>query len=97
VVSALKVALAKATAKRMAKGKTLTLRLRSTGALSAVTVQVRKGSKVVGKGTAKQLAGTGAVKVRLSKALGKGRYTVAVTGTDASGAKQTATAALKVR
>ena len=95
--SALTVSLAKATAKRVKKGRTLTLSLRSTETLSGVTVKLLKGRTVVAKGAAKQLAGSGAVKLRVGKALRKGTYTVAVTGTDASGAKRTATTSLKVR
>jgi hypothetical protein len=94
---ALQVGLVNAKAKRLAKGKRLTLRLRSAEALTGVAVQVRRGTAVVAKGRLAKLAGTGALKLKLSRALGKGTYTVDIAGNDATGRHRLTTARLVVR
>ncbi|MEA2272710.1 MAG: hypothetical protein QOI98_1418 [Solirubrobacteraceae bacterium] len=86
-----------ATAKKVNKAKSLSLNLKSSEALTNLTAKLLKGKTTVGKGSLRQLSGSGTLKLKLSKKLKKGSYTLNLAGSDASGAKLTATAVFKVK
>ena len=94
---ALAVRLLTTKAKALAKGKTLTLRLRSAEALNGVAVRLRRGTAVYGTARVARLAGAGALRLKLTRKLAKGAYTLDVAGNDASGRHRTAVAKLTVR
>jgi methionine-rich copper-binding protein CopC len=79
----------KLVAKKVAKAKGFSVKLSTTAPLTAVTAQLKKGSKVVGKGSLKSLTGSGTLKVKVAKKLKKGTYTLAFT---AAGGLKTAVA-----
>lgn len=78
------------------RGKTLKLKLRSSEAITQVAAQIKKGKKVFGSGSLKQLEGTQTMKLKV-KGLKKGSYVVDVAGTDSKGARRFTSARLKVR
>lgn len=72
------------------------LSISSSGPVSDVVVQLRKGSKALATGRLAQLNGRGTVALKLKRALKKGRYTVAVAAKDGD-RPVGATAPLKVK
>jgi hypothetical protein len=88
----------KLAAKKARKGKTVSVGLATTAPLTAVTAQLVNAKKqVLGKGSAASLASAGSLKVKLSKSLKRGSYTMVVAGTDAQGRMVTASRRLTVR
>jgi hypothetical protein len=87
-----------ATAKVKApKKKALALRLTSTERITAVTAQLRAKKGTVGKGKLAAIDGKATLKLKLSKKLKKGKYTLDLVGTDAAGRQRSTSAALTVR
>lgn len=78
-------------------GKKVKLAISSSGPVSNVVAQIRKGSKVVAAGKLAKLSGSAKVTVKAKKALKAGGYTVVLRGTDASGAKVGSTTKLKLK
>jgi hypothetical protein len=79
-------------AKKVAKAKGFSVKLSTTAPLTGLTAQLKKGSKVVGKGSLKSLTGSGTMKLKVTKKLKKGTYTLAFAGTAAAGKLATAVA-----
>lgn len=92
---ALKVSLA-GRAKR-GKGKAVPVGLRSQGTVTGIDARLFKGKKVVGKGRLARLAGKGAIKLKVSKKLKKGKYKLLLVGTNPDGRKADKTLSLKLR
>jgi hypothetical protein len=84
-------------AKKVKKAKSLSLKLKSTEKITALTAKLLKGTTSYGKGSLAELNGSGTLKLKLSKKLKKGSYTVNLAGTDSAGNKLTATAKYKVK
>jgi hypothetical protein len=76
--------------------KTLKLKLRSSERLTSIDAQLRKGTKVLGKGRLRALDGTATLKLKVKK-LKQGKYTLDLAGVDASGKRLLTAAALKVK
>lgn len=93
----LKVTAPKLVAKKVAKAKGFSVKLQTSAPLTAVTGQLKKGSKVVGKGSLKRLTGRGTMKLKVAKKLKKGTYTLAFSGKGADGRAATAAVAVKVK
>jgi hypothetical protein len=85
------------TAKKAKKAKSLSLKLKSTEKITALTATLLKGKTTYGKGKLAQIDGSATLKLKLSKKLKKGSYTVNLAGTDSGGNKLTATAKYKVK
>ena len=81
--------------KKVKRAKKITLKLRSSEALTKVAAQLVKGKKVVAKGSLAKLNGNGKLKLKAKK-LKKGTYRLDLAGTDGSGARRFAAAKLKV-
>ena len=77
--------------------KTLKLKLSSSETITQLGAQVKKGKKVLGKGTLARLRGTGTIKVKLGRKLKKGAYQVDLVGTDSEGARRFTAAKLRIR
>ena len=75
--------------------RAMTLKLTSTEPLTQVAAQIKKGSKVFGKGALKKLNGKGKLKLK-SKGLKKGSYVLDLVGTDGKGARRFASFKIKV-
>ena len=88
----LKLVTTKLKAKKAKKGAAL--KVKSTEALTQVFAQVKKGTKVLAKGSVAKLNGAGTLKVKGK--LKKGSYVVDFRGTDASGAARFVSYKLKV-
>ena len=88
-----KVTTTKFKARKVKKG--MTLKLTSTEALTKIGAQLKKGKKVVGKGSLAKLDGKGTLKLK-AKRLKKGTYVLDLVGTDATGARRFAKAKIKV-
>jgi hypothetical protein len=90
-----------ARASKTKKGKSLTLKLRSTETVTELTGRIlsrsTKKPTVYGTGKLARLETTGNLKVKLRRALKKGTYRVELTGTTAFGEKGTVTSTLRVR
>ena len=85
------------TAKKAQKSKSLSLKLKSTEKITALTAKLLKGKTSYGKGSLAELNGSGTLKLKLAKKLKKGSYTVNLAGSDAAGNKLTGTAKFKVK
>jgi hypothetical protein len=79
------------------KKKSLSLKLTSTEKITGLVAQLRSKSKTVAKGKLATISGKGTLKLKLSKKLKKGKYTLDLVGKDASGAQRSTSAALTVR
>ena len=77
--------------------KSMALKLSSTETITNLGAQLKKGSKVVGKGKLAKLAGKGTLKLKISKKLKKGKYVLDLAGTDSSGARRFTVAKITVR
>ena len=84
-------------AKKKSKSKTLSLKLKSTEAITKIGAQLLKGKKVVGTGKLASLNGTGTLKLKLKSKLKKGSYTLNLVGNRASGERATAAFKLKAK
>lgn len=84
-----------ASAKR-AKG-TLKVALASDAAVTGVVATLRKGAKKVGTGRLASLNGKGTLKLKVSRKLKPGAYSLAVTARDARGATVGASTAFKLK
>ena len=82
--------------KKVKRAKKITLKLRSTEAITNVAAQLVKGRRVVGKGSLAKLDGDGKIKLKAKK-LKKGSYRLDLAGTDGKGARRFTAAKLKVR
>jgi hypothetical protein len=85
------------TAKKVKKSESLSLKLKSTEKITALTAKLLKGKTSYGKGSLAELNGNGTLKLKLSKKLKKGSYTLNLAGSDAAGNKLTATAKYRVK
>ena len=85
------------TAKKVKKAKSLSLKLKSTEKITSLTAKLLKGKTSYGKGSLAELNGSGTLKLKLSKKLKKGTYTLNLVGSDAAGLKLTTTAKYKVK
>jgi hypothetical protein len=85
------------TAKKIKKAKSLSLKLKSTEKITALSAKLLKGKTTYGKGKLAQIDGSATLKLRLSKKLKKGSYTVTLAGTDSGGNALTTTAKYKVK
>jgi hypothetical protein len=83
--------------KAVKKGASLALKLRSSEKITQVAAQLRKGKSVYGKGKMATLDGTATLKVKISKKLAKGKYTLDIAGNDASGAHRLTAASITIR
>ena len=77
--------------------KTLSLKLKSSEAITKIGAQLLKGKKVVGTGKLASLNGTGTLKLKLKSKLKKGSYTLNLVGNRASGERATAAFKLKAK
>ena len=78
----LQVKAGKASAKKLAKTKKLPITVTVSREVKSITAALKKGSKVVGKGSLGTTSGTKKMNVKLSKKLKKGTYTLSVVATD---------------
>jgi methionine-rich copper-binding protein CopC len=76
--------------------KSLAFKLDCKEALKAVTVQFKKGSKVVSKGSLASCSGKTTLKLKLAKKLKKGSYTLVFAGKRADGSANALTVKVKV-
>ena len=74
----------KVSAKKAKKGKSISVKATSSRAIERMTLTLKKGSKTVGTATKAPFPGSATMKVKLSKALKKGTYTLVVAGQDGS-------------
>jgi hypothetical protein len=88
-----KVTTTKFKAKKVKKG--MSLKLSSTEPITQLAAQIKKGKKVLGKGTLAKLDGKGTLKLK-AKGLKKGTYVLDLAGTDAKGARRFTAANIKV-
>ena len=95
-VGAPTVTLLTKTARRAKKGKVLALRLRGSAPLVGVAAQLRKGRTSLGYARLARMPGTGTLKLKLTRALKKGTYTLDIAGSSENGRVLT-TAKLVVR
>ena len=86
----------KLVAKKISKARRFSVKLSTTAPLTGVTGQLKKGSKVFGKGSLKSLASKGTMKFKVTRKLKKGTYTLAFAAQGAE-AKLTTAVAVKVR
>jgi hypothetical protein len=93
----LKLATKSVAAKQAKKGKSLALKISSSGKVTGLKATLKKGKASVGAGKLASLDGTGTLKVKLSKTLKKGSYTLSLAGSDSAGKKVAAAAKLSVR
>lgn len=85
-------------AKRLKKGKTLALKIRSSEKISDVAAQIRKGKKTFGKSKpVASVDGPATLKLKIAKSLKKGSYVVDLVGTDSQGNRRFTAAKLKVK
>jgi hypothetical protein len=87
-------------ARRLRKGRSVTVGVSSTGPLRDVTVVVvpsKRQTRVMGSGQIASLTGAGRVRVKLAKSLKRGRYLILVSGVDEQGRRATARRAVRVR
>lgn len=77
--------------------KSFAVKLSSNLPLTKVGAQLVKGKKVFAKGSLAKLGGNGTMKLKVTKKLKKGSYRLDIVGTDATGARRVAAAALKVK
>jgi hypothetical protein len=84
-------------AKKKSKSKTLSLKLKSSEAITSLAAQLLKGKKVVGTGKLAKLSGTATLKLKLKSKLKKGSYTLNLVGNRASGERATAAFKLKAK
>ena len=82
--------------KARAKGRVVSVSLRSSEDLTALTGTLKKGSRTLGRGRLARLARTGTVKIKLKKKLKKGSYSFAVAAKDASGRNVSGTFKIKL-
>jgi len=82
--------------KKVKRAKKLTLKLRSSEALTKIGARLLKGKKVVAKGSLAKLNGNGKLKLKAKK-LKKGTYRLDLVGTDSKGARRFTAAKLTVR
>lgn len=80
-------------AKKAKKG--MTLKLSSTEPLTKLGAQLKKGKKVVGKGTLAKLNGKGSLKLK-AKRLRKGNYVLDLVGSDGKGARRFVSVKIKI-
>jgi hypothetical protein len=88
-----KVTTTKFKAKKVKKG--MTLKLTASEPITQLAAQIKKGTKVLGKGTLAKLSGKGSLKLK-AKGLKKGSYVLDLVGTDAKGARRFVSAKIKV-
>ena len=81
---------------RRAKG-TLKIAVASDQAVSGVVATLRKGTRKLGTGRLATLNGKGTLKVKVSRKLKPGRYSLAITGKDARGTVVGASAPFKLK
>ena len=92
-----KLVTTKATAKKAKKGKTLALKVRSSEPITGLALQIRNAKGTFGAGKLAKVSGNGTVKLKLKKALKKGKYVVDLVGKDAQGRQRSTAANLTVR
>jgi hypothetical protein len=76
--------------------KSVALKLQASQPVTKLGARLSKGKKVFGTGKLAKLSGAGTLKIKLSKALKKGTYQLAIAGTDAQGRRGAATFKLRV-
>ena len=95
--AAAKLTIATKSAKlRRLRGRRLPVVLRTTAALTGVKVFIRKGSKVVARGSLRRLATSGRVRVKLGRKVKPGRYVISASGVTTGTAVLKAKRALKL-
>jgi hypothetical protein len=96
---AVKVTVPKLRAKRLAKTRRITVKLR--GKATALKAQLRAGvapdAKVLGTGRLATLDGSGKLKLKLRGKLKRGRYVLSLTGRNADGAAAEGAVGVRVR
>jgi hypothetical protein len=80
----LAVATGKASAKKLAKSRSLPVKVTVSREVKSITATLKKGSKTVGKGSLGVTSGTKTLKVKIAKKLKKGTYSLSVLATDGS-------------
>jgi len=80
----LQVKVGKASAKKLAKARKLQASVTVSREVKSISAALKKGRKVVGKGSLGTTSGTKKLTLKLSKKLKKGTYTLAVVATDGS-------------
>jgi hypothetical protein len=83
--------------KAKAKGKVVSIGLRSSEALSGLKGTLKKGKKKVGTGKLAKLGSTGTIKLKGKKKMKKGTYSFALTAKDSSGQPVKATFSVRVK
>ena len=80
-----------------AKGKAVSLTLKSKDEIKDIKAALKKGSKTIGRGALARLKGKGTLKVKFAKKPKKGSYTLELTGTNADGSPGSLTTKLKLK
>lgn len=79
------------------KGKSMSLKVRSSEEITNLTARLRKGSKKVGSGSLAKFSGSATLKLKLTSKVKKGNYILDLAGTNASGQRGTSSLKLKVK
>lgn len=82
-------------ARSASKRKSVVLKLKSSGAVSALKAELLKGNKVIGSGSLAKLNGAGSLKLKLKRKLAKGTYGLRLSGNVADG--RTAQSLVKIK
>jgi len=82
---------------RARAGRSIKVRVRSTGRISRVQAVLRRGKRTVGRGRLSRIDGSATLRLRAGKRLRRGRYVLQLTGRDASGAKVSTRRTLTLR
>jgi hypothetical protein len=86
-------------ARRLRKGRSLTVGVTSSAPLrdvTAVLVPARRQTRVLGSGRTASLTGSGRVRIKLARTIRRGRYVILVSGLDEQGRRATARRAVTV-
>ena len=84
-------------AKRANRRRMLALRVTSRGKVTGLEGTLSAGRRRVGRGRLAQVNGRGTLKLKLSRALKRGAYTLLLAGTNPDGRRATRTARLRIR
>lgn len=80
-----------------AKGKRLAVKLASTETITDLAAQLRKGSRVLGRGSLARLDGKATLRLKAARKVRKGRYLLDLAGTRANGQRGVSTLKLRVK
>jgi hypothetical protein len=86
-----------ASAKKARRARSLALTVRAAEELHEIAGELRRGKARYGKGSLEELRGTGRLRVKLSRRLTKGSYTLHLTGKVANGRPLSTSARLRIR